>query len=107
MSLMITEIDLEPSLGEMVEAFEEEMVEEDSRIEMLEVIMGKEVLEVIEVEIKVNGMEEVQVIKEIMVKEEMVAVKEEMVGVEEEMVGETILETSQMVETLEIGSRNR
>ena len=58
-------------------------------------------------EIKVNGMEEVQVIREIMVEEEMVAVKEEMVGVEEEMVGETILETSKMVETLEIRSRNR
>ena len=100
MSRMITGIDLELFPKEMVEAFEEEVVEEDSRIEVLEVIMGKEVLEVIEVEIKVNGMEEVQVIREIMVEEEMVAV-------EEEMVGETILETSKMVETLEIRSRNR
>jgi len=36
---MITEINLEHSLGEMVEASEEE----DFRIEMLEVIMGKEI----------------------------------------------------------------
>ena len=44
---MITEIDLEHSLGEMVEVSEEM----NYRIEMLEVIMGKEALEVIEVEI--------------------------------------------------------
>ena len=105
MSQMITGIDLELSPKEMVEAFGEEVVEEDFRIEMLEV--GKEVLEVIKVEIKANGMEEIQVIREIMVGEEIMAVKEEMVAVEVEMVGETILETSQMVETLEIGSRNR
>ena len=100
MSRMITEIDLEHSPGEMVVASEEEMVEEDFRIEMLEVIRGKEVLEVIEVAIKVNEMEEIQVIRETMV-------EEEMGGVEEEMVGETTLETSNMAETLEIRSRNR
>ena len=95
-SRMITEKGLEHSLGEMVEVSEEK----DYRIEMLEVIRGKEVLEVIEVAIKVNGMEEIQVIRETMV-------EEEMGGVEEEMVGETTLETSNIAETLEIRSRNR
>ena len=52
MSRMITEMDLEHSLGEMLEASKEE----DFRIVILEVIMGKEVLEVIEVKIKVNEM---------------------------------------------------
>ena len=63
MSLMITEIDLEPSLGEMVEAFEEEMVEEEevSKTEMVEVIKEKEVQEVTEVVGKVSGMVETQV----------------------------------------------
>ena len=102
MSRMITEVDLEHSPGEMVEAFEE-----DSKIEMLEVIMGEEVLEVIVGAIKVNGMEEIRIIREIMVEEEIVGVEEEMGGVEEEIVGETVLETSNMVETLEIKSRSR
>ena len=99
---MITEIDLEPSQGEMVEVFEEEVVKEDSRIEMrevIQVIMEKEVLDITEVAAKINGMEEIQVIREIMV-------EEEMVGVEEEMVGIATLETSNMVETLGIKSRN-
>ena len=103
MSQMITEIDPEHSLGEMEEVFGEE----DSRIEMLEVIMGEEVLEVIVGAIKVNGMEEIRIIREIMVEEEIVGVEEEMGGVEEEIVGETVLETSNMVETLEIKSRSR
>ena len=107
---MSTGVDLEHSLGVMVEASEEE----DSRIEMQEVITGEEVLEVTEVATKVNGMEEIRIIREIMVEEEIVGVEEEMVGVEEEMVGveevmagETVLETSNMVETLEIKSRSR
>ena len=102
MSPMITEIDLEPSQGEMVEVFEEEVVKEDSRIEMrevIQVIMEKEVLDITEVAAKINGMGEIQVIREVMV-------EEEMVGVGEEMVGIATLETSNMVETLGIKSRN-
>ena len=93
MSLVITDIDLEPSPEEMVEEVEEEMVEVDSKIEIVEVIMGKEVLEAIGVVVKVSGTVEIQVgIRKIMV--------------EEEMVGETILEISNnMVETL--GTRNK
>ena len=41
MSRMITGIDLELFPKEMVEAFGEEVVEEDFRIEMLEVMVGK------------------------------------------------------------------
>ena len=96
MSLMITEIDLEPSLGEMVEALEEEMVEEVevSKTETVEVIKEKEVLEVTEVVVKVSGMVETQVgIREIIV--------------EEEIVGEAALETSNMEETLGTRSKNR
>ena len=103
MSPMITEIDLEPSQGEMVEVFEEEVVKEDSRIEMrevIQVIMEKEVLDITEVAAKINGMGEIQVIREVMV-------EEEMVGVGEEMVGIATLETSNIAETLEIRSRNR
>ena len=92
MSLMITEIDPEPSLGEMVEAFEEEMVEEDFKTEMVEVIMGKEVLEVTEVVVEVSEMGETRVgIREI--------------TVEEEIVGEAT--SSNMVETLGTRSKNR
>ena len=90
------------------------MVEEVFRIETLEVIRGKEVSEVIEVAVRVNGMNEIQIFREIMVEEEMEGVEEEMVGVEvemggvkEEMVGETILEISNMAEPLKIRSRNR
>ena len=72
MSRMITEMDVEHSLREMVEVSEEK----DFRIEMLEVIMGKEVLEVIEVEIKVNGMEEIQTTREIIMEEEMGGLEE-------------------------------
>ena len=86
---MITEIDLEHSLGEMVEVSEEM----NYRIEMLEVIMGKEALEVIEVEIKVNEMEEILTTRKIIV--------------EEEIVGGIALEISNMAETLEIRSRSR
>ena len=88
--------------GEMVEVFEEEVVKEDSRIEMrevIQVIMEKEVLDITEVAAKINGMGEIQVIREVMV-------EEEMVGVGEEMVGIATLETSNMVETLGIKSRN-
>ena len=86
----------------MVEVFEEEVVKEDSRIEMrevIQVIMEKEVLDITEVAAKINGMGEIQVIREVMV-------EEEMVGVGEEMVGIATLETSNMVETLGIKSRN-
>ena len=90
---MITEIDLEPSPEEMVEVFEEEMVEEDSKTEVVEAIKEKEVLEVTEVVVKVSGMVETQVgIREIIV--------------EEEIVGEAALETSNMVETLGIKNKN-
>ena len=74
MSLVITDIDLEPSPEEMVEEVEEEMVEVDSKIEIVEVIMGKEVLEAIGVVVKVSGTVEIQVgIRKIMVEEEMEA----------------------------------
>ena len=72
MSLMITEIDQEPSPGEMVVEVVEEMVKVDFKIEMVEVIMGEEVLEAIEVVVKVNGTMEIQIGIRKMEEEEMV-----------------------------------
>ena len=72
MSLMITEIDQEPSPGEMVEEVVEEMAKVDFKIEMVEVIMGEEVLEAIEVVVKVNGTMEIQIGIRKMEEEEMV-----------------------------------